>query len=123
MNEPEIVALLDAHDALVKAVIAGELGFSEFLAAYDYFPREYALDGHEATPEVLAVLRRSRRRVAFHLRVSSSMLGVCSDADAGNAAYGEAGRFAPAVALMRLRALVARYPDFKAEPEGHGPHG
>jgi hypothetical protein len=117
MNEPGIVALLDAHDALVKAVVAGELPFAEFLAAYDDFPQVYALDGHEATPEEPAVLRRCRRRIGFHARVSSSISGLCSDADAGNPAFGEAGRFAPAVALMRLRALVIRYPDFQAEPE------
>jgi hypothetical protein len=91
MNDAEITALLDAHDALVKVVVAGEIPFVEFLAAYDDFPQAYALDGHEATPEELAVLRRSRKRIAFHLRVSGALSGVCSDADAGNAAYGEAG--------------------------------
>jgi hypothetical protein len=68
MNELVIVALLDAHDALVRAAVAGELGFAEFLAAYDDFPQAYALDGHEATPEELAVLRCSLKRIAFHLR-------------------------------------------------------
>jgi hypothetical protein len=75
MNDAEITALLDAHDALVKVVIAGEIPFGEFLAAYDDFPQAYALDGQEATPEELAALRRSRRRIAFHLRVSSAVRG------------------------------------------------
>jgi hypothetical protein len=42
---------------------------------------------------------------------------VASKAAFANRLYEEAGRFAPAVGLMRLRALLRRHPDFKAEPD------
>lgn len=88
-----------------------------FLALYNDFPHLYALDGHEAPPAERAVLRRSRNRIAFHFRVASVLSGLCSEADSMNSLYGEAGRFAPTVGLMRLRELLGRYPDLKAEPD------
>jgi hypothetical protein len=39
MTESEISALLDAHDALVRAYVESTLGFDEFVSAYGDFPR------------------------------------------------------------------------------------
>jgi hypothetical protein len=115
VNESELTDLLDVHDSLVQSCVDSTLPFEKFLALYNDFPHLYALDGHEATPEDLAVLRRSNRRIAFHFKVTSALSGLCAEADSSRGPYGEAGRFGPAVGLMRLRALVRRYPEFKAE--------
>jgi hypothetical protein len=116
ITESELSALFDAHDALVKAYGDSSLTFSEFVSAYGDFPRAYALDGHSGTAEERAVLRFFRMRIAFHLRVSGVLSGLRSADDPVDIPYDDAGRFLPAVGLMRLRELVARYPDFKAEP-------
>lgn len=108
MTESELTALFDAHDALVTGYIDSILTFAEFVSAYDDFPHNYSLDAHSATAEERAVLRFFARRIAFHLRVS----GIVS----ADIPYGDAGSFLPAVALKRLRELVARYPEFRAEP-------
>jgi hypothetical protein len=116
MNEAELAALLDAHDALVSAVVGGELAFAEFLAAYDDFPRSYALDGKGANPVDRDVLRLFRRRIAFHSRVAGVLSGLGA-IDEINSPYGGASAFAPKIGLMRLLPLVARYPEFEADPE------
>ena len=59
MTESEISALLDAHDALVKACVDSSLTFSEFLFAYGDFPNNYALDEQKATADARAVLQFS----------------------------------------------------------------
>lgn len=117
MTDSELTALLDAHDALVKSCVDSILPFAEFLALYIDFPHAYALDGHEATRDELAVFQRSRKRIAFHFRVANALFGMACEADSTNAPYEEAGRFSPEVGLMRLRALVRQYPEFKAEPD------
>jgi hypothetical protein len=61
------------------------------------------------------MLARFRKRVAFHVRISGVLSKVCSEEEDANPLYPEAGRFVPAVGLMRLRELVARYPGFEAE--------
>jgi len=116
MTESELAALLDAHDGLVRSCVNSVLPFAEFLALYNDFPQAYALDGHEATPDERAILQRSRKRIAFHCQLASVLSGLSSAADSANGMYGDAGRFGPTVGLMRLRELVGRYPDFKAEP-------
>ena len=113
MTESELSALFDAHDALVRAYVDSSLRFPEFLAAYGNFPHNYALDGYSGTAH--AVLQYFTRRMAFHLRVSAILSGLRSADDPMDIPYADAGRFLPAVGLMRLRELVARYPDFKAE--------
>ncbi len=120
MIESEISGLLEAHDELVKAYLDSRLTFSEFASAYGGFPHNYALDGQSGTVEELAVLRFFRRRIAFHMRVSGVMSGLRSANDPADVPYADVGRFFPAVGLMRLRALVARYPDFMAEPDFGG---
>ncbi|MEA3161256.1 MAG: hypothetical protein QOD95_2804 [Gammaproteobacteria bacterium] len=117
MTESALNALLDAHDALVKQCVDSALPFAEFLALYNDFPHLYALDGHEATPDGRAILQRSRKRIAFHYKVARVLSGLCSETDSENGIYGDAGRFGPMVGLMRLRELVGRHSDCKAEPE------
>jgi hypothetical protein len=116
MNETEIAALLDAHDALVKGCIDGSLPFAEFLAAYGDFPRNYPLDGKNVNPPDRDVLRLFRRRIGFHSNVAGVLSGLRSiDAIAG-IPYSDACLLAPQIGLTRLRALVARNPQFEAAP-------
>src|ERR1035438_4972659 len=76
MTESEISALLDAHDALVKAYVDSSLAFNEFVSAYGDFPHNYVLVGDSGTAEERAVLRLFRKRIAFHLRVSGGLPGA-----------------------------------------------
>jgi hypothetical protein len=113
-TDSELNALLDAHDALVAACVEERLTLVEFLAAYNDFPRVYWLDGRDGADERL-VLRRCQQRIAFHFRVLDAVSGPTGidDQDALSAGVGE---FLRRATLMRLRQLVARYPDFKALP-------
>jgi hypothetical protein len=116
MTESEISALLDAHDSFVKGYVDSSLTFEEFVSAYGDFPHYYALAGDSGTTEERALLRLFRKRMAFHLRVSGILSGLRSADDPADISHDDADRFLPAVGLMRIRELVARYPDFKAEP-------
>jgi hypothetical protein len=60
-----------------------------------------------------AVSRLLGRRIAFHRRVAGVISGLRVEADSPGMEM-EVGRFMPIVGLMRLRELVARYPEFKA---------
>jgi hypothetical protein len=117
MTESEISALLDAHDALVKAYVDSSLTFSEFVSSYGDFPHSYALDGHAGTAEERTALRFFRQRIGFHLRVSGVLSGLRSADDPADISHDDADRFLPAVGLMRIRELVASHPDFRAEPD------
>jgi len=114
MTDSEISALLDAHDALVRACVGAHLAFTEFLAAYDDFPRAYGLDEQAASAEERAVLRPFHKRIVFHMRVAGVISGLRSGGDS-ETLYGDVGRFIPTVGLKRLRELIAKYPEFKAE--------
>lgn len=116
MTDTELNALLDAHDALVVACAEERLSLVEFLAAYNDFPRAYGLDGQSAGPDERLVLRRASPRIAFHFRVLETVSGPMGfdDEDASNAGVGEFHRRAT---LLRLRQLLARYPDLKALPD------
>lgn len=115
MTESEVSALLDAHDALVKACVDSVLTFPEFLLGYGDFPNNYALDAEKAPENARRVLRLFRKRLAFHFRVAGILSGFRAE-DASTSLYGGPDRFIPTIGLLRLRALVARYPDFEAEP-------
>jgi hypothetical protein len=115
--ETEIAALLDAHDALVKACVDGSLSFAEFLAAYGDFPRNYALDGRSANPADRDIPRLFRRRIAFHSRVASTLSGLAEVGNLADTPYGEAVGLPEKIGLMRLHALSTRYPEFEAELE------
>jgi hypothetical protein len=118
LTDSELNALLDAHDALVAACVEERLTLVEFLAAYNDFPRVYGLDGRDAGADAdeRLGLRRASQRIAFHFRVLEAVSGSTGigDRDTLNADIGE---FLPRVTLMRLRQLVARYPEFKALPD------
>jgi hypothetical protein len=121
LTDSELHALLDAHDALVTACVEERLTLDEVLAAYNDFPRVYGLDGRDAGADERLVLRRAAQRIAFHFRVLEAASGPTGiedgsalSADAMSAGFSE---FLPRVTLMRLRQLVARYPDLKALPD------
>jgi hypothetical protein len=116
LTDSELNALLDAHDALVAACVEERLTLVEFLAAYNDFPRVYGLDGSGVGADERLGLRRFQQRIAFHFRVLDAVSGPTGidDQDAMNAGVGE---FLRRATLMRLRQLVARYPDFKALPD------
>jgi hypothetical protein len=120
MTEAEINALLDAHDALVTAYVDSRLTFSEFVSAYGGFPDNYRLQGQSQTAEEHAILRLFRKRIAFHLRVSALVSGLRAADDPVDISYDDAGRFLPAVLLMRVRELVSRYPQFEAQDDFRG---
>jgi hypothetical protein len=120
VTESEINTLLDAHDALVRAYVHSTITFFEFVAAYRDFPHNYPLVRDSGTEDERAALRLFRKRIAFHLRVSGVLSGLRSGQDPAVISHGDAGRFLPAVGLIRLRELLARYPDFKAEPGWSG---
>jgi hypothetical protein len=117
MTASELSGLLDAHDVLVKAYVDSSLTFAEFVSAYGDFPHNYGLDGRTGTAEERAVQQLFARRVAFHLRVSNVVSGLRSADDPADIPNADAGQFLPAVGLMRIRELVARYPEFRAEPD------
>ena len=113
MNEQHTAALLDAHDSLIAACLAGQLSLVEFLAAYDGFPQRYALgrlppgdDG--SSPELF------RKRIAFHAEVAKIVSAASSHGEADE----ELDRFLARVILERLRQVVARYPHFEASSSG-----
>jgi hypothetical protein len=119
MNEAEeLAALLEAHDALVRAVIAADIPFAEFVAAYVDFPSR-GLDSARAAPDIEAVLRRFRSRIEFHQQVSGLLASVRLGEGMGVAVPAADGFVALAV-FRRLQQLVARYPGFRAEPESTG---
>ena len=116
LTDAELNALLDAHDALVAACVEERLTLVEFLAAYNDFPRAYAQGGRGAGADERLVLRRASQRIAFHFRVLDAVSGPTriDDTDAMQTGVAE---FLQRATLMRLRQLVARYPDFKALPD------
>jgi len=116
LTDSELNALLDAHDALVAACVEERLTLVEFLAAYNDFPRVYGLDGSNADADERSVLGRASPRIAFHFRVLEAVSGP-TEFDYKDAVNADVGEFLPRVTLMRLRQLVARYPDLKAQPD------
>jgi hypothetical protein len=118
MTESEINALLDAHDALVTSCVDSTVTFAVFAMAYDGFPHNYALDGHEpVSQEERTILAMFRKRIGFHMRVAGILSRISAEKHAANPLYAEAARLLPEVGLMRLRELLRRYPGFEAEPE------
>ena len=118
MTESELVALFDAHDALVKACVDSSLTFDVFVLAYDGFPHNYPLDADkEAAQEQRAKLALFRKRIAFHLRVAEILSRAGRVVGSANLLDPEVGRFFSAAGLKRIRELAALYPQFEAEPD------
>ena len=118
MVESELSALLDVHDGLVAACVEESIPFKDFLFSYSNFYDIYALDGHEASQGERDLFARYSDRIAFHRRVTRILSAVYAADDAANTAFGDAGRFLPTVATMRLKQLVAQYPKYKAPVGG-----
>jgi hypothetical protein len=76
----------------------------------------YGLGGRDAGADDRLVLRRASQRIAFHFRVLEAVSGP-TEFDYKDAVNADVGVFLPRATLMRLRQLVARYPDFKALPD------
>jgi hypothetical protein len=114
MSTTEIRAVLDAHDALVRDCAEGRVAFGMFLATYGDFPRAYGLEEGTASAEGRERLRLFRKRVAFHRQVAGIISGLRGTAKLGSLEESAIGDFLPTVGLMRLRELVARYPNFEA---------
>lgn len=112
MNETEVSGLLDAHDALVAACVDGTLLLDEFVMAYGEFPGGYGLEDNAAA-DIRAILPLFRKRIAFHRQVASVLSGFRQPVE--NVMADTADGFLQKAVLLRLRQLVSRYPDFKAE--------
>jgi hypothetical protein len=120
VNESEIGAALDAHDALIKAYVDSSLEFDEFVLAYGDFPHAYALAGNAGSRDDRRSLRLFRKRIAFHVRVAGVLSGLRSADDPADISHDDANRFLPTVGLQRIRELVQRYPEFKADADVGG---
>jgi hypothetical protein len=116
LTDSELNALLDAHDALVAACVEERLTLVELLAAYNDFPRVYGLDGRDAGADERSALRRASQRIAFHFQVLDALSGP-TGFDGEDASGAGVGEFLQRATLMRLRQLVARYPEFKTIPD------
>ena len=114
-TESEIDAALDAHDALVRAYVDSSLSFDEFVSAYGDFPRNYGFVSDSGAVQEQAARHFFQKRIAFHSRVSGVLSGLRSADDPADISHDDANRFLPAVGLLRIRELITRYPDFKAE--------
>jgi hypothetical protein len=113
MNETEVSGLLDAHDALVAACVDGTLSLDEFVMAYGEFPGGYGLEDNAAA-DIRAILPLFRKRIAFHRQVAGVLSGFHQPLE--NVMLDNAEVFLQRAVFLRLRQLVCRYPDFKAEP-------
>lgn len=116
MNEQHTAALLDAHDSLVAACLAGQLSLVEFLAAYDGFPQRYDL-GRRPPGDEVGSPELFRKRIAFHAEVAKIVSVATSHGEAGEAGE-ELDRFLARVIVERIRQIVARYPHFEASSSG-----
>ena len=108
-SEQDIIEKLDLHDQLVMDCAAGKLEFWKFCEAYNNFFYFYALDGHEADDEELALLHKFEERILFHEQVTEEVLGkVCSDEDAQKPEYIKCGRFGSKTAVEKLAVIACK---------------
>src|SRR5215207_7228130 len=93
-SEEEMLATLDQYDQLVRDCVSGRISFEEFLDRYGTFYMTYALDGHESDLVEKALLEVHRDRIVPHREIWERIIGggLCSDEDARNEAYIQAGR-------------------------------
>lgn len=105
MTEPELLALLDIHDRLLKSCLVGDISIEQFVEHYDKFPESFALDGHESSKADQAMLEKHGDRVRFHYGVLDCLRGLCSEEEAELTKHLEAGRFGRAEAFRRLHAF------------------
>ena len=87
MSSSELLdALLDIHEAIIRAVARWQVSIPTFLDAYDAFFLRGALDGHEAWPSRQQLHQRGAR-IRLHervwLEVESKVSGAPDAAKAG----------------------------------------
>ena len=109
MTDAETLALLEAHDALVKACLDGSLTLEEFVMAYGEFPRGYGLD--DGAADGGAASERFRRRIGLHTQVAGVLSSFSAVPGTAPGLSDGGGDFLKRAVLMRLRQLVARHPD------------
>lgn len=110
-EEAQLLAALDAHDALVRRCAQGELPFRDFEAAYDAFYVRHPLDGHEGGATFQALLARHESRVALHRALWEHVLTrVVSRSQEHWVGRPEAvGFIGEDEALVRVRRLAERH--------------
>jgi hypothetical protein len=108
-SEQALLCLLKKHDTLVLACARRELDFPAFVESYCNFYDFYALDGHESDLEEQTLLQKHKNSISFHARIRDEVLYVvCSESDAADSSYREAGRIGPSEAQERLTQLARR---------------
>ena len=107
MDIQSLTAALDRHDGYVRELVAGHVGFAEFLERYDNFYWAFALDGHEVEPGTTA-LAELAARIEPHRRIAEEVLAVL--APESSAAYRPAGRISPIEATQRIKAIAPGLP-------------
>ena len=108
-SEQDIIEKLDIHDQLVRDCVSGKLEFWKFCEEYNNFFNHYALDGHEADNEELALIKKYEQRILLHEKVAEEVLGkVCPDEDATKPDYIKCGRFGSKVAVKKLSVIAGK---------------
>ena len=118
MTEPELIALLDCHDRLVKSCLVGDISIEQFVEHYDNFPVSFALDGHQSSDEERALLERFQDRVQYHFGVVECLRGMCREEDLEKPGALEAGKFGRAEAFRRLHRFFEDWPKGAVKPRG-----
>jgi hypothetical protein len=109
-DEDQLRRALDHHDELVRHCLSGALPFNDFVDAYGSFWDEYALDGHESDTAHRQLLVSLEVRIALHREIAEQVMSrLCSDADATDSRFIQAGRYGSAVAFQRLAIVAKRF--------------
>jgi hypothetical protein len=120
MTTADLDALLDAHDALVRACVAGELPLAEFVLAYGEFPGGQGIDAGSLAREWPALAAALQTRLAFHRQVAALLSGLNAGGDPPVGLTGGAGAFLEKAVSLRLRTLLDRHPDCRGGTPGIG---
>ena len=110
MTEPELLALLDCQDRLVKSCLVGDISIEQFIEHYDNFPESFALDGRGASDEERALLQKHGERVRYHFGVLDCVRGMSREEDLEKPGAIEAGKFGRAEAFRRLHRFFEDWP-------------
>jgi hypothetical protein len=109
-DEDQLRRALDHHDELVRLCLCGELLFNDFVDAYGSFWDAFALDGHESDAAHRQLLVKLEARIALHREIAEQVLSkLCSDVDATDPRYIQAGRYGSAVGFQRLSIVAQRF--------------
>jgi hypothetical protein len=109
-DEDQLTRALDYYDELVRRCLSGALPFNDFVDAYGSFWDEYALDGHESDAAHRQLLASLEVRIALHREIAVQVMSnLCSDADAADPRYMQAGRYGSAIGFQRLSIVAQRF--------------